>query len=215
VKFRRDADLVGQLQRGSSNRQVADRAINGAPAEINRCRFQDTVARCDSSFDHSIEIRQKPKELIKLSVVLRSSRNKIRIVGRFEGGPEVNRLIDGSLGVWQDSLGFHPAAKETWPFGFRYGRGSKPVPRTQFAGRLEPALAPLEAFVVPHMIIRSLRLQPGKFAVGETKRLLQHYRHETDMSCRQRMSAIEGHPSVPGACDPLRCVFRAMRPSHT
>jgi hypothetical protein len=82
------------------------------PAEINRCRFQDTVARCDSSFDHSIEIRQKPKELIKLSVVLRSSRNKIRIVGRFEGGPEVNRLIDGSLGVWQDSLGFHPAASK-------------------------------------------------------------------------------------------------------
>ncbi len=68
------------------------------------------MARCDSSFDHSIEIRQKPKELIKLSVVLRGSRNKIRIVGRFEGGPEINRLIDGSLGVCQDSLGFHPAA---------------------------------------------------------------------------------------------------------
>ena len=29
--------------------------------------------------------------------------------------------------------------------------------------------------MVPHMIIRSLRLQPGKFVVAETKRLLQHY----------------------------------------
>src|SRR5258705_6223971 len=29
--------------------------------------------------------------------------------------------------------------------------------------------------MVPHMIIRSLRLQPGEFVVGETKRLLQHY----------------------------------------
>lgn len=23
------------------------------------------------------------------------------------------------------------------------------------------------------------------------------------------------HPSVPGACHPLRCVFKPMRPSHT
>jgi hypothetical protein len=35
--------------------------------------------------------------------------------------------------------------------------------------------------VVPHIKIRSPRPQPGEFVIGETKRLLQHYRHETDM----------------------------------
>src|SRR5260370_38183784 len=35
--------------------------------------------------------------------------------------------------------------------------------------------------VVPHMIIRSLRLQPGKFVVAETKRLLQHYLPAADI----------------------------------
>jgi hypothetical protein len=29
--------------------------------------------------------------------------------------------------------------------------------------------------VVPHINIRSPRLQPGKFVIGGTKRLLQHY----------------------------------------
>jgi hypothetical protein len=38
--------------------------------------------------------------------------------------------------------------------------------------------------LVPHMIIRSLRLQPGKIAVGWTKRLLRHYPPEADVrSC--------------------------------
>jgi hypothetical protein len=31
--------------------------------------------------------------------------------------------------------------------------------------------------VVPQINIRSPRLQPGKCVMGETKRLLQHYRH--------------------------------------
>jgi hypothetical protein len=31
--------------------------------------------------------------------------------------------------------------------------------------------------VVPHINIRLPRLRPGKFVTGETKRLLQHYRH--------------------------------------
>jgi hypothetical protein len=35
--------------------------------------------------------------------------------------------------------------------------------------------------VVPHIIIRSPRLRSGKIVFGDAKRLLQHYRHETDM----------------------------------
>jgi hypothetical protein len=31
--------------------------------------------------------------------------------------------------------------------------------------------------VVPHINIRSPRLRPEKFVIGEAKRLLQHYRH--------------------------------------
>jgi hypothetical protein len=36
--------------------------------------------------------------------------------------------------------------------------------------------------VVPHINIRSPPLQPGKFVIDETKRLLQHYRHFSDMT---------------------------------
>ncbi len=35
--------------------------------------------------------------------------------------------------------------------------------------------------VVPHIIIRSPRLRSGKIVFGDAKRLLQHYRHKTDM----------------------------------
>jgi hypothetical protein len=35
--------------------------------------------------------------------------------------------------------------------------------------------------VVPHINIRSPRLQPGKFVIGETKRLLQHYLPAADL----------------------------------
>jgi hypothetical protein len=35
--------------------------------------------------------------------------------------------------------------------------------------------------VVPHINIRSPRLQPGKVVIGETKRLLQHYRRKADV----------------------------------
>ena len=35
--------------------------------------------------------------------------------------------------------------------------------------------------VVPYINIRSPRLQPGKFVIGETKRLLQHYLHFSDI----------------------------------
>jgi len=43
------------------------------------------------------------------------------------------------------------------------------------------------------MIIRSLRLQPGKFAVGETKRLLQHYRHKSAHIARKcRIIGVTG-----------------------
>jgi hypothetical protein len=40
--------------------------------------------------------------------------------------------------------------------------------------------------VVPHINIRSPPLRPGKFVVGEIKRLLQHYRHETDIATASR-----------------------------
>jgi hypothetical protein len=36
--------------------------------------------------------------------------------------------------------------------------------------------------VVPQMIIRSPRVQPGKLLLVDTKRLLQHYRHLTDVA---------------------------------
>ena len=36
--------------------------------------------------------------------------------------------------------------------------------------------------VVPPINIRSPRLQPGKFVIGETKRLLQHYLPEGDIA---------------------------------
>jgi hypothetical protein len=34
--------------------------------------------------------------------------------------------------------------------------------------------------VVPHINIRSPRLRPEKFVIGEAKRLLQHYRPKAD-----------------------------------
>jgi len=34
------------------------------------------------------------------------------------------------------------------------------------------------------MIIRSPHVAPGKFAIGDAKRLLQQYRHETDITDR-------------------------------
>jgi long-chain acyl-CoA synthetase len=37
---------------------------------------------------------------------------------------------------------------------------------------------PSQNAVVPHINSRSARLQPGKFVIGETKRLLQHYLDE-------------------------------------
>ena len=45
--------------------KVTDRAINSGATALNLCGFQHAVGRRDSSFDHSIEIRQIPKELIK------------------------------------------------------------------------------------------------------------------------------------------------------
>jgi hypothetical protein len=36
--------------------------------------------------------------------------------------------------------------------------------------------------VVPHINIRSPRLRPEKFVIGEAKRLLQHYRHVEDVA---------------------------------
>src|SRR3984893_5924989 len=37
-------------------------------------------------------------------------------------------------------------------------------------------------YVVPQMIIRSPRVRPGKFVLVDAKRLLQKYRHSTDMA---------------------------------
>src|ERR1700726_3821478 len=37
-------------------------------------------------------------------------------------------------------------------------------------------------YVVPQMIIRSPRVRPGKFVLVDAKRLLQQYRHSTDMA---------------------------------
>src|SRR5258708_17971782 len=36
--------------------------------------------------------------------------------------------------------------------------------------------------VAPRMIIRSLRLRAGKIVFGDAKRLLQHYRHFSDIA---------------------------------
>src|SRR6478752_3752981 len=35
--------------------------------------------------------------------------------------------------------------------------------------------------VVPQMIIRSPNVRPGEFAIGDAKRLLQQYRHSSDL----------------------------------
>jgi hypothetical protein len=45
-------------------------------------------------------------------------------------------------------------------------------------------------FSFPHINIRSPRLQPGKFAIGETKRLLQHYRPDSDIAIWPLMSVL-------------------------
>src|SRR6478672_93987 len=36
--------------------------------------------------------------------------------------------------------------------------------------------------VVPQMIIRSPNVRPGEFAIGDAKRILQHYRQQPDMA---------------------------------
>src|SRR5215468_10358026 len=36
---------------------------------------------------------------------------------------------------------------------------------------------------VPHIFTRKSRLQPGEFLITSAKRLLQQYRHETDILC--------------------------------
>src|SRR5271156_3535605 len=39
----------------------------------------------------------------------------------------------------------------------------------------KPSVSSSQNEVVPHINIRSLSLRPGKFVIGEIKRLLQHY----------------------------------------
>jgi hypothetical protein len=63
--------------------------------------------------------------------------------------------------------------------------------------------------VVPHINIRSPRLQPGKFVIGETKRLLQHY---------LPLAAVSNHsnqtPFVVGTTPPAQIVHvGTSRPS--
>src|ERR1700732_4354462 len=69
--------VAGYFQRGSGGRQVADHAIERSAAKLNRCGFQNAVAKCNPSFDHLMEIRQNLKEPIKASVVSRGSINKM------------------------------------------------------------------------------------------------------------------------------------------
>ena len=64
-EFFGDADFVGDRERRSGNRQVADHAINSAASEFNHCGFRGAVARRDPSFDHSFEILQIRNESIK------------------------------------------------------------------------------------------------------------------------------------------------------
>ena len=45
--------------------------------------------------------------------------------------------------------------------------------------KLPVSSAPVD--VVPHIIIRSPRLQPGPIVFSDAKRLLQHYRHLPDV----------------------------------
>ena len=55
--------------------------------------------------------------------------------------------------------------------------------------------------VVPHINIRSPRLQPGKFVIGETKRLLQQYLPEGD-SCTAANMIVIRSPRLRGRAKP-------------
>src|SRR5256886_11317567 len=63
---------------------------------------------------------------------------------------------------------------------------------------------------VPHIFTRKSRLQPGEFLVTSAKRLLQQYRHQTDLSaalnhvCSLRRSGLKSEVAVRAACDPTR-----------
>jgi hypothetical protein len=59
---------LGTSSAGSGNRELADRAINSAAAEINHCEFRDTMARRDPSFDHDPKMRPGSENLIMRSM---------------------------------------------------------------------------------------------------------------------------------------------------
>jgi hypothetical protein len=49
-----DTGLAGYLQRRAGAGQVADDAIDGAAAELDRSGFQDAMARCVPGFGHTV-----------------------------------------------------------------------------------------------------------------------------------------------------------------
>src|SRR5258706_8719582 len=65
------------------------------------------------------------------------------------------------------------------------------------------------------MIIRSLRLQPGKFVVGETKRLLQHYLPGADLDYRRQLDIrIVATSRAHNVCSPTPCFALSIKSRH-
>jgi hypothetical protein len=73
--------------------------------------------------------------------------------------------------------------------------------RRRLQGITEVACEFIADYVVPQMIVRSPRVRPGKFVLVDAKRLLQQYRHLTDVD-NVRMSA--SRQERPFACPVLR-----------
>jgi hypothetical protein len=69
---------------------------------------------------------------------------------------------------------------------FPANRPNEPKSQSDIASRpLPKSPASSSQFdVVPQMIIRSSNVRPREFAIGDAKRLLQQYRHKTDVSRR-------------------------------
>jgi hypothetical protein len=63
----REFGSAGYLYRRSGSGEVADQAIDGVAAELNRSGFQDVVAGCSAMFGHGIRLRKKSKKLMKFS----------------------------------------------------------------------------------------------------------------------------------------------------
>jgi hypothetical protein len=77
--------------------------------------------------------------------------------------------------------------------------------RRRLQGITEVACEFIADYVVPQMIVRSPRVRPGKFVLVDAKRLLQQYRHLTDVD-NVRMSALR--QERPFACPRIEEIVR-------